>query len=93
MIFGPDGIWKEFLDRAAGYIETEVECESRSERRYRVRDFWRWHRNFEVFREKCSVEYERFEGLISADGLVQREQFVGAYYEKRLRDEDELVPG
>jgi hypothetical protein len=93
VVFGPAGVWKDFLSRAEGYIDTMIECESVAERRYRIRDFWTWHRNFEVFRQKFAVEYERFEGLISAEGLVEREQFVGAYYENRHGDEDEWVPG
>jgi hypothetical protein len=92
-VFGPGGIWVEFLRRAPGYIATEVECESPGERRYRVRDFWSWHRYFELFRERFAAEYERFERLIAVEGLVEREQFVGAYYEKEAGDGDELVPG
>jgi hypothetical protein len=81
------------LQRAPGYIETETECESVTERRYRVRDFWIWHRNFEVFRERFAAEYDRFELLVSSEGLVEREQFVGAYYVKERGDGGELVPG
>jgi hypothetical protein len=46
-----------------------------------------------LFREKFSVEYERLERLLSTEGLLKREQFVGAYYEKETGDGDELVPG
>jgi hypothetical protein len=92
-VFGPDGIWRELLRRAPGYIATEVENESPGERRYRVRDFWSWHKYFELFRERFAAEYERFERLMADEGLVEREQFVGAYYEKEAGDGNELVPG
>ena len=93
MVFGPGGIWRELLSRGTGYLGSEVSCESAAERRYRVRDFWISHRWFELFREKFSVEYERLERLLSTEGLLEREQFVGAYYEKERGDGDELVPG
>jgi hypothetical protein len=80
------------LSRALGYIETEIRCETAAELRYRVRDFWSWHRNFEVFRERFSAEYERFERLITAEGIVEREQVLGDYYEKKDGDEDGLFP-
>jgi hypothetical protein len=92
-VFSSGGIWQELLSRGAGYLETEVRCESASERRYRVRDFWVRHLRFELFRERFAAEYERFEQLILADGLVERTQFVGAYYEEKPGDGDELVPG
>jgi len=81
------------LRRAPGYIATEVECESEAEQRYRVRDFWSWHRYFELFRERFAAEYEKFERLIVAEGLIERQQFVGAYYEEESGCGDELVPG
>jgi hypothetical protein len=82
VVFGPGGIWRELLGRARGYIATETGCESPAERRYRVRDLWQGHRDFEVFRQEFAAEYGRFETLVSAEGLVEREQFVAAYYEK-----------
>ena len=93
VVFQRDGVWGELLRHAPGYIATEVECESRAERRYRVRDFWSWHRYFEGFRERFAAEYEAFERLLVSDGLVEREQFVGAYYEKEAGNGEELVPG
>ena len=93
VIFGREGIWQEFLRRAPGYVGTDIEPESRTERRYRVRDFWNWHHDFELFREKGSADYERFERLISAEGLIERDHFIGAYYESRPGNGDGLVPG
>ncbi|HEV7220377.1 MAG TPA: hypothetical protein VGN39_16015 [Terriglobales bacterium] len=61
-----------------------------------MRDFWNWHRNFEAFRGRFQQEFERFESWIVAEGLVEKEQFLGAYYERRDSkadgDEDEVVP-
>jgi hypothetical protein len=67
---------------------TEVQCESESDGRYRVRDFWSWHRGFEVFRERCSEDFARFDREI-VEELVEKQEFVGAYYEA---DGDDLVP-
>ena len=81
-MFGRDGIWARFLKRAEGYVVTDVKCESSSgdDARYRVRDFWSGHRGFEVFRERFSEDFARFDRQI-VDELVEREEFVGAYYE------------
>jgi hypothetical protein len=79
-VFGPDGVWSRFLQRAEGYIATEVNCESVDDGRYRVRDFWGWHRGFEKFRERFAEDFARFDqGIV--DELVERQEFVGAYYE------------
>jgi hypothetical protein len=48
-----------------------------------VRDFWDGHRSFENFRSRFQLEYERFENWILSDGLIEKEQFVGAYYERK----------
>jgi hypothetical protein len=93
VVFGPDGIWVELLRRVPGYIGTQIECESPVERRYRVQDFWTWYRYFELFRERFAAEYEKFERLVTTDGLVEREQFVGAYYEEEAGGGDEMVSG
>jgi hypothetical protein len=79
-VFRWDGVWPRFLRQAAGYIATDVECESVSDGRYRVRDFWRGHRGFEIFRERFSEDFAQFDRQI-IDELVEKQQFVGAYYE------------
>jgi hypothetical protein len=68
------------LRQAQGYIATEVKCEAGSDGRYRVRDFWSWHRGFEVFRERFSEDFAQFDRQI-VDELVEKQEFVGAYYE------------
>ena len=64
-----------------------MKCESVSDGRYRVRDFWSGHRSFEIFRERYSEDFNQFERRI-AEELVEKEEFVGAYYEA---DGDDLV--
>ena len=63
---------------------TEVKCESLSEAgsdgQYRVLDFWSGHRGFEVFRERYSEDFARFDREIVGE-LVEKQEFVGAYYE------------
>jgi hypothetical protein len=65
-----------------------VKCESASDGRYRVRDFWSGHRGFEIFRERHAEFSGRLDRLI-AEELVEKQEFVGAYYEA---DGDDLVP-
>ena len=84
-------MWTRLLYEAPGYLSTEVRCEIPEARQYRVRDFWSWHRDFEIFRARFHVEYEHFENWLASDGLIEKEQFLGAYYEDRPGDEDELV--
>ena len=95
MAFGVAGIWARLLSQADGHLVTEVWCESQESRQYRVKDFWNWHRNFEIFRGRFQQEFERFESGIVSEGLIEKEQFLGAYYERKDvdGDEDELVPG
>jgi hypothetical protein len=57
-----------------------MQCESAGDGRYRVRDFWSGHRGFEIFRERFSEDFAEFDRKILAD-LVEKQQFVGAYYE------------
>ena len=69
---------------------TEICCESLSERRYRVRDFWRSHHEFEVFRERFAAEVERFHSLLMSEGIANKFEVVGTYYDER-GDGDDLV--
>jgi hypothetical protein len=80
--FGVGGPWWQLLYEADGYLLSEVWCESPQTSQYRVRDFWSWHRNFERFRARFQSEFERFENWLRSDGVIEREQFLGAYYEK-----------
>ena len=75
------------MRQAEGYIATEVKCESFGDGRYRVRDFWNGYRGFEVFRERYSEEFARFDREV-VEELVEKQEFVGSYYEA---DGDDLV--
>jgi hypothetical protein len=88
LAFGTGGIWPRILFEANGYVGTELWCEIAADRQYRVRDLWAWHRDFEIFRSHHQMEYERFESWIISSGLIEKEQFLGVYYEP-LGDEDE----
>jgi hypothetical protein len=90
-VFGAVGIWQE-LAVQAGMIRTEFWCESAVERRYRVRDFWTTHLEFEAFREGFALEYRKFEQLLVAEGVVERQEIVGAYYVNEGSDGDLAVP-
>ena len=81
-VFAVGGYWSKLLGRADGYLQTECWCESPESGQYRVRDFWNWHRNFEIFRARFHEEFERFEEWVRSERLMEREQFLGAYYEK-----------
>ena len=45
-----------------------------------MRDFWSGHRGFEVFRERFAEDFSRFDREVT-DELVEKQEFVGAYYE------------
>ena len=70
------------LYEADGYLLSECWCEAPQSLRYRVIDYWNWHRNFEVFRARFHGEFERFEEWLRSEGLIEKEQFLGTYYEK-----------
>ena len=77
------------MQQAQEYIATEVKCESLpeagSDGRYRVRDFWSGHRAFEIFRERFSEDFAQFDRQI-AEELIEKQEFVGAYYEADERE-------
>jgi hypothetical protein len=90
--FGVGGSWAILLVQAEGYLSTEMRCESPESAQYRVKDFWSWHRNFEIFRGRFQSEFERFEEWLRSERLIEKEQFLGAYYEKfRDGDVEDLV--
>jgi hypothetical protein len=57
-----------------------VICESVVEGKYRVLDLWSRHRGFEIFREQFAEDFVEFDRAI-VDDLVEKQEFVGAYYE------------
>jgi hypothetical protein len=87
-VFGIGGSWSKLLGKADGYLKTEMRSESPESTQYRVRDFWSWHRNFEIFRARFQSEFDRFGEWLRLERVIEREQFVGAYYEKFDGGED-----
>jgi hypothetical protein len=81
-IFGAAGVWVRLLYQAIGYLGTEVWCEVPELRQYRVRDLWAWHRDFERFRAEFHADVERFEEWVRSERVIEKEQFLGAYYER-----------
>jgi hypothetical protein len=90
-VFGLGGAWTRLLSQADGYLLTDVWCESPEAGQYRVRDFWSWHRNYEIFRARFHAQFESFEEWLRGERLVEKEQFLGAYYEKSGGGEADLV--
>jgi hypothetical protein len=68
-----------------GYIATDLKFEG--DGCYRVRDFWNGHREFEGFRDRRARDFAEFDRQV-IDGLVEKQEFVGAYYEA-----DGTLPG
>ena len=91
-VFGPEGVWSELARREGGYLGCECTCESQTERRFRVFDFWLSHREFESFREKFAAEVEKFNMLLLSEGLVVQQELVGTYYASDDDRGDEAVP-
>jgi hypothetical protein len=50
------------------------------------------HLKFEAFREGFALEYRKFEQLLLAEGVVERQEIVGAYYVNEGSDGDLAVP-
>jgi heme-degrading monooxygenase HmoA len=89
MVFGADGIWPGLLQpRSEGYIGTELEKDSLTERRYKVRDFWKSHLDFEAFREQSQHDIEQFREWLASKDLVEQETFLGSFYDESDGDED-----
>ena len=93
-IFGPEGIWPEFLRRSGHYLGTELWLRSKTERRFRLKDYWRSHVGFEAFRAIHQLDCDRLNQLIAREELVVREEFLGAFYadDPGSDEGDDLVP-
>jgi hypothetical protein len=61
------------------------------ERKYRVHDFWDSHLSFEIFRQRFTADCERFGLLMVNEGLVEKQELVGMYYETDGSAGDDLV--
>ena len=91
-IFGSSGIWSELLSRAEGYLGSELVLESKVERLYAAFDYWTSHVDFGAFRATHRAECDRFVQLVAFEGLLQKETFLGSYYEEGPDDETDIVP-
>jgi len=92
-VFGRGGVWFELLERSPQYLGSDLEVESKADRRYRVFDYWRSHEDFEGFREQHQEEYEKFSLWVRTEGLVERETVLGSFYDESDLDEGAgLVP-
>ena len=93
-IFGPDGIWPEMLRRSRQYLGSELRFKLRTERRFRLMDYWESHTGFEAFRRIHQLDCDRFDQLIKREELVTREEFLGSFYthDHESDEGDELVP-
>ena len=79
-VFGASGIWRGLLKRSQGFLTSELSCESATERLYRLHDLWTSHLEFETFREKYSVEFDRVKQLLIAEGLLEKQVWLGSFY-------------
>ena len=93
-IFGPEGIWPEFLGRSKQYLGSELRLGSKTERRFRLKDYWESHLGFEAFRAIHGLDCDRFGQLIAREELIVREEFLGAFYIDDFEPDegDDLVP-
>src|SRR5690348_3956129 len=62
-MFGQDGIWPEFLGRSRQYLGSELRLRLKTERRFRLRDFWESHVGFEAFRAIHQLDCDKFDQL------------------------------
>ena len=81
-VFGKEGIWPELLQHSPGARGSALRMELRGvRRRYKVCDYWRSHEDFESFREEHHQEVERFSHWLATERLVEREIFLGSFYQ------------
>jgi len=91
LIFGSDGVWPELLRRCSeGFAETGLEQVSSVANGYKVRDYWRSHRDFEEFRGQRRFEIDQFQRWLASKDLVEHETLLGAFYDDG-EDESGLV--
>lgn len=90
LAFAPDGVWANLLrPRSPGYVGTEVKTIAKEERRHEVRDVWRSHYSFEVFRDWYQADVERFRDWLASKEWVEQEKFLGGFYVKEPEGGDE----
>jgi hypothetical protein len=80
------------LGKAKGYLGSALVSESKVERLYAAFDYWTSHIEFEAFRATYKVECERFAELVAFEGLLEKEVFLGSYYESDSDEGTDIVP-
>jgi len=79
IIFGSDGLWCGLLRRhAPGFLVSELVV--MSDQRYRVRDYWTSHLEFEAFRDWRQDEVEQFRDWLASKEMVEHETVLGSFY-------------
>ena len=78
LVFASDGLWCGLLRQAPGFLVTELQW--MGDRRFRVRDYWSSHREFEAFRAWRQHEVEHFHDWLAGRELVEHETVLGSFY-------------
>jgi hypothetical protein len=82
------------LRGANGFVRSELICESRVERRFRLWDVWKSHFDFENFRVAQQQAIDELAQLNRSRDLVLREVQLGAFYIDGPGDDwTDLTPG
>jgi heme-degrading monooxygenase HmoA len=90
LVFRPDGVWAGLLQRRSqGYIGIELKAVAPEDRRYEVRDLWRSHRSFEVFRDSYQADIERFRDWLAGKEMIEQETLLGAFYSDEPNEGDD----
>jgi hypothetical protein len=81
LVFGGDGAWPQLLRRCSdGFVDTELQAVSPADRCYKVRDWWKSHWDFELFRARHQYEVEQFRKWLADKDLVEQETLLGSFY-------------
>jgi len=91
LVFAGDGVWASLLGpRSQDYIGTELRWIG--QRCCEVRDLWRSHRSFELFRDLYQADLERFRDWLAGKEFVEQETFLGAFYSGETDEGDDAGP-
>jgi hypothetical protein len=92
LVFGSCRVWCELLQRYSdGYLDTKLQVIAEEERRYQVRDFWKSHWDFELFRARQQHELETFQKWLVMKDLIEQEKLLGSFYSNEPGDDAGLV--
>jgi hypothetical protein len=81
LLFAPGGVWSELLQpRSEGYLGTELHLVSLADCRYRVFDYWKSHRDFELFRGLYQQDVEQFRKWLANKDFSRQESLLGSFY-------------